>query len=154
MYTKYKRLVGTLLFFALFMLCTCGVLYYYLFVYPPSPADRAIPLSIDVATDLCLKLEIPDTDRRCRGNAEVYERDFYPDFRKLIDEGELQTLEEWEEKFGNYQEGCEELLVENEDGVRPIRCTYNFNEEKIYFINVEFVSGTLDIIFFLAPDFP
>ncbi|HUF39310.1 MAG TPA: hypothetical protein VMN57_12365 [Anaerolineales bacterium] len=120
-------------------------------VYSPTPVVQ--PLQDEVVEDLCYQLELPNTDPLCDGSGEVRERDFFPKIFNEIESGRLQNEAEWEERFGTYLVECNEV-AENADGIKPTRCTYDFNDNLIYRINVEFINGQFDRIFFLAPDSP
>ncbi len=151
---RTKIFIGMLFFITILCVSICVFSYYYYVYIIPNPADFATPLPNNVVRDLCAKLEIVETDSRCQGNKEVYERDFYPDFRALIDEGKFRTMKDWQETFGDYLEECHEMYLANKDGVKPVECTFNFDDTKIFYIKLEFIHDELSIAFFLAPDSP
>jgi len=117
------------------------------------PLPEVEPLPGDVIEDLCNQLELPRTDPLCDGSGPVRERDFFPRFRDAIESGKLQNRVDWEERFGAYLVECTEV-AENADGIKPIRCDYNFNFDWTYSISVKFIFGQLDRVFYLAPDSP
>jgi hypothetical protein len=117
------------------------------------PLPEVAPLQGEVIEDLCNQLELPKTDPLCDGSGEVRERDFFPRISDAIENGKLQNQADWEERFGTYLVECTEV-AENADGIKPIRCDYNFNFDSTYSISVKFIYGQLDRVFYLAPDSP
>lgn len=95
------------------------------------------PLAPEVVQTLCLKFELPATDKRCRAGAVVYAPDFYADLGRLFEYGES-TYAEVQAVFGVYQYKCESRERVAAQGYSVFRCWYDFHGDQMFPMVFEF----------------
>ena len=89
------------------------------------------PLSLETTQDLCVKLSLPKTDRRCRADTVVYAPDFYADLNRPFKYGES-TYQDVQDLFGQYQYECESRERVAADGYSRFRCSYDFQGDHMF----------------------
>ena len=99
--------------------------------------ELTTPLDPAIAQDLCLKLKLPDADKRCQADAVVYAPDFYKDIGNPFDYGET-TYQEVQALFGEYQYECESRERVAADGYSRFRCMYDFHGDRMFPISFGF----------------
>jgi hypothetical protein len=102
-----------------------------------------IPLQSVVAQDLCSKLDLPETDSRCKAGAVVYATDFFHDIGRPF-ELNVSTYEDVQALFDKYQFDCESRVT-TADGYSYFICDYDFTGDQVYWVSFMF-SGEKDVL--------
>lgn len=89
------------------------------------------PLPPATAQELCVKLDLPETDERCRSDAVVYAPDFYADLSRPFEYGDS-TYQDVQDLFGQYQYECESRERVAADGYPRFRCRYDFHGDRMF----------------------
>ncbi len=95
------------------------------------------PLAPEVVQALCLKFELPATDKRCGTGAVVYAPDFYADLGRLFEYGKS-TYQDVQDLFGDYQYECETRERVAAQGYHSFRCMYDFHGDRMFPVSFRF----------------
>lgn len=114
---------------------------------PPPIEEITTPLEPAVAQDMCQKMSLRNTDRRCQEGAVVYAEDFAQEIRVAFEPG-VSTYADVQEVFGPYQYECEEPVYYRSLNVTVFRCWYDLRGDRVYRIGFGFTDdGVLRAIY-------
>ena len=107
--------------------------------------DDTHPLDKETQKYLCELFDASE-ENKCKPDVEAYSFDFRENLRDYIDEGNLQTNEEWDRLFGHYKTDCKfSHLNVLDDGRSYYSCRYDFSGDGIGSVLVWFIEdGTFD----------
>lgn len=100
-----------------------------------------LPVENHVLDDLCIQFGVSKESFPCKHDEIVQERELYSFLIRSVDEGSLNTYDEWQSKLGVYLLYCGNSRIEREK--EYFQCFYDFEnklEEDRYKIMVYFYS--------------